>query len=145
MLELNRTPLTRGSTRALRTIGCVLALVLTAYSGAAFAQFKLQEAFTGASAPGWTLTGDALLTAPSIDQSGHGWLRLSNTGNYQKGLALDTSESFPGNVPVTVGFKYVAWGGDGADGINAGHERSHRWRRAWLLRRRRGLSRYRIG
>jgi len=48
---------------------------------------------------------------------GHGWLRLTNTNNTTKGLALDTAQSFPGNVPVAVRFRYVAWGGTGADGI----------------------------
>ena len=100
-----------------RAVGCLLALSLAFHFSPAAAQFKLQETFTGASAPGWTLTGNALLTAPSIDPIGDGWLRLSDTNNYQNGLALDTSDSFPGNVPVTVSFQYVSWGGDGADGI----------------------------
>lgn len=117
MLEPNRSPPTRGSTRGLRVVGCFVALLLTAHISPAYAQFKLQQAFTGTSAPGWTLTGNALLTAPSIDLSGQGWLRLTDTGNDEKGLALDSSQSFPGNVPVTVNFSYVSWGGDGADGI----------------------------
>jgi uncharacterized repeat protein (TIGR01451 family) len=117
MSEPNRSPPPRGSTRGPPAVGCLLALLLTAHISPAFAQFKLQQPFTGTSAPGWTLTGNALLTAPSIDPSGQGWLRLTDTNNFQKGLALDTSESFPGNVPVTVSFSYVSWGGNGADGI----------------------------
>ena len=117
MLEPNRSPRAGGSTRGLRCVGRFLAFLLAAHVSPAFAQFKLQQTFTGTSAPGWTLTGNALLTAPSIDLSGQGWLRLTATGNNEKGLALDTSQSFPGDVPVTVRFSYVSWGGNGADGI----------------------------
>ena len=98
-------------------MGCLLAFLLMAHASPALAQFKLQQSFTGTSAPGWTITGSALLTAPSIDLSGQGWLRLTDTGNNRKGLALDAAQSFPGNVPVTVRFSYVSWGGSGADGI----------------------------
>ena len=95
----------------------LMALLLGAHAGTANAQFKLQQAFTGTTAPGWTLSGSALLTAPSIDSAGQGWLRLTDTGGTEKGLALDTAESFAGNVPVTLRFNYVSWGGTGADGI----------------------------
>ena len=98
-------------------MGYWLVLMLAAHISPAYAQFKLQQTFTGTSAPGWTLSGNALLTAPSVDLSGQGWLRLTDTGNNQKGLALDSSQSFPGDVPVTVRFSYVSWGGNGADGI----------------------------
>ena len=117
MFKPNRLPPTRDSTRGPRVLGCLLTLLLTVHISPAYAQFKLQQTFTGTSAPGWTITGNALLTAPSIDLSGQGWLRLTGTGNNQKGLALDSSQSFPGNVPVTVSFSYVSWGGNGADGI----------------------------
>ena len=86
-------------------------------SARASAQFKLQQTFTDTTAPGWTLSGSAFLSAPSIDSAGQGWLRLTDTGNNEKGLALDTSESFAGNVPVTVRFSFVSWGDQGADGI----------------------------
>jgi Bacterial lectin/OmpA-like transmembrane domain len=117
MLEPDRSLRTGGSTQGLRLAGGLLALLLAAHSRPAIAQFKLQQSFTGTSAPGWTLTGNAYLTAPSIDQPGQGWLRLTDAVNYQKGLALDTAQSFAGNVPVTVRFSYVSWGGNGADGI----------------------------
>ncbi|MGH3429949.1 MAG: lectin-like domain-containing protein, partial [Mycobacteriales bacterium] len=97
--------------------GWLLALVLATRLIPASAQFKLEETFTGATAPGWTLSGSALLTAPSIDSVGQGWLRLTDTGGNEKGLALDTAQTFVGNVPVTVRFSYVSWGGSGADGI----------------------------
>ena len=95
----------------------LMALMLAAHGGAASAQFKLQQTFTDTTAPGWTLSGFSFLTAPSLDSAGQGWLRLTDTGNTEQGLALDTAEAFAGNVPVTVRFSYVAWGGTGADGI----------------------------
>ncbi|MBV9344450.1 MAG: hypothetical protein JOZ03_05610 [Gammaproteobacteria bacterium] len=95
----------------------LLALALIAHAGSTFAQFKLQEAFTATSAPGWTLSGNAFLTAPSLDPAGQGWLRLTDTALDERGLALDTGQSFAGNVPVTVRISFVAWGGTGADGI----------------------------
>ena len=97
--------------------GAMVGLTLAAHVSTASAQFKLRQTFTDTTAAGWTLSGSALLTAPSIDNTGEGWLRLTDTGNNEKGLALDTSESFAGNVPVTVRFSYVSWGGTGADGI----------------------------
>ena len=41
---------------------------------------KVQQSFTGATAPGWTLGGSAVLTAAGatpIDPVGSGWLRLT--------------------------------------------------------------------
>ena len=92
-----------------------LALSLASHISPASAQFKLQETFTGTTAPGWTLSGNAFLTAPSIDAVGAGWLRLTNAVTDERGLALST-QSFAGNVPVTVRISYVSWGGTGADG-----------------------------
>ena len=81
------------------------------------AQFKVTQAFTGTSAPGWTLTGNALLTAPSIDPIGSGWLRLTAAATAEKGVALYTGGSFAGAQPLIMKFNYVSWGGNGADGI----------------------------
>jgi hypothetical protein len=83
----------------------------------ALAQFKLQESFEGTTAPGWTLTDSATLTAPSIDAAGSGWLRLTPTAGNAKGLALNNGFTFAGNQSVVVEFNYVAWGGTGADGM----------------------------
>lgn len=94
----------------------LLGLMFAAHLGTAAAQFKLQQSFMGTTAPGWTLTGNALLTAPAIDPVGQGWLRLTDTGGYEKGVALDTGQTLSA-VPVTVRFNYVSWGGSGADGI----------------------------
>src|SRR5580765_1845057 len=117
MTQLHRRASTRLLARKPRSVAAFLALVPALACTPARAQFKFQEPSTGAAAPGWTLFNNALLTAPGIDAAGQGWLRLTDTGNNQKGLALNTSQSFPGNVPVTVRFSYVAWGGSGADGI----------------------------
>jgi hypothetical protein len=92
-------------------------LLLAGYVAPASAQFKLQEDFEGTTASGWTLSGSAILTAPSIDAAGSGWLRLTDTGGTEKGLALNNAFTFAGNVPVTVEFDYVSWGGTGADGM----------------------------
>jgi hypothetical protein len=92
-------------------------LVLTGLVAPANAQFKLQEDFKGTTAPGWTLSNSAILTAPPIDAAGSGWLRLTDTGLTEKGLALNDGFSFAGNVPVVVEFNYVSWGGTGADGM----------------------------
>jgi Abnormal spindle-like microcephaly-assoc'd, ASPM-SPD-2-Hydin len=96
------------------SFGCLL---LGAGVVPASAQFKLQQDFKGTTASGWTLSNSAILTAPSIDASGSGWLRLTDTGNTEKGAALNDSFSFAGNVPVVVEFNYVSWGGTGADGM----------------------------
>jgi uncharacterized repeat protein (TIGR01451 family) len=117
MQKLIIGPRWRTAMRHLLSARWLLALWLAAVVSPASAQFKLQETFTDTTAPGWTLSGSAFLTAPSIDAAGQGWLRLTDTGNDEKGLALDTSQTFAGNVPVTVRFNYVSWGGTGADGI----------------------------
>jgi len=96
---------------------CLSFLLLAGYVAPASAQFKLQQDFRGTTASGWTLSSSATLTAPSIDAAGSGWLRLTDTGGTEKGLALNDSFSFAGNVPVAVEFNYVSWGGTGADGM----------------------------
>jgi len=92
-------------------------LLATGYAAPAGAQFKLQQTFENTTAPGWTLSDSALLTAPSIDAAGSGWLRLTAAMDYEKGLALNDAFSFTANQPVVVEFDYVSWGGTGADGM----------------------------
>ena len=111
------TSFARAAVRGPRLAAALVALSLAAHLTPASAQFKLQQTFTGTAAPGWTLSGNAFLTAPSIDPDGQGWLRLTDANQAERGLALDTAETFTGNVPVTIRFSYVSWGGDGADGI----------------------------
>ena len=100
-----------------RLAAALVALSFAAHPAPASAQFKLQQTFTGTTAPGWTLSGNAFLTAPSIDPDGQGWLRLTDAAGNERGLALDTAETFAGDVPVSIRFNYVSWGGNGADGI----------------------------
>jgi hypothetical protein len=118
-MKMLSSPTALRVTRRPKIVAWCHTLLCAAQIGPALAQFKLQEPFTGTTAPGWALSGIALLTAPSIDVDGHGWLRLTNTNNTTKGLALDTAQSFPGNVPVAVRFRYVAWGGTGAAALRA--------------------------
>jgi hypothetical protein len=92
-------------------------LLVTGYAAPASAQFKLQQTFENTTAPGWTLSNSALLTAPSIDAAGSGWLRLTAAVGSEKGLALDDAFSFTSDQPVAVEFDYVSWGGTGADGM----------------------------
>jgi hypothetical protein len=92
-------------------------LLLAGFAVPASAQFKLQQAFENTTAPGWTLSYSAFLTAPSIDAAGSGWLRLTNALGSEKGQALNDAFSFTRNQPVVVEFDYVSWGGTGADGM----------------------------
>jgi hypothetical protein len=122
-------------------------LLLAGYVAPASAQFKLEEDFKGTLATttmdGWTLSNFAIMTAPSIDAVGSGWLRLTNTGANEKGTAINDGFTFAGNVPVVVEFNYVSWGGTGADGMtlvlldastpSPFDGRSNR-RRTWVLR-----------
>jgi uncharacterized repeat protein (TIGR01451 family) len=117
MQQLPPSPRIRVVRRRRRIVGCLLALGLAAHLSPVSAQFKLQQTFMDTTAPGWTLSGSAFLTAPSIDPAGQGWLRLTGTGEDEQGLALDVSQTFSANVPVTLRFSYVSWGGTGADGI----------------------------
>jgi hypothetical protein len=115
-LRVVTSPVKTAFRRALLKLSACL-LVLSGYAAPATAQFKLQQTFEGTAAPGWTLSSSAILTAPSIDASGSGWLRLTQVANTTKGLALDDSFSFASNVAVTIEFNYVSWGGTGADGM----------------------------
>jgi uncharacterized repeat protein (TIGR01451 family) len=96
---------------------CASLLLLVGSATQVHAQFKVTQSFTGTSASGWTLTGNAFLTAPSIDPVGSGWLRLTAAANLEKGVALYTGGSFAGAQPLIMKFNYVSWGGTGADGI----------------------------
>lgn len=102
---------------AVRPKWLVCLALLAASTPPAHAQFKLQETFEGTTAPGWTLSNSAILTAPSIDAAGAGWLRLTAAAGNAKGLALNSAFSFASNQPVVVEFDYVSWGGTGADGM----------------------------
>ena len=96
----------------------LLLLSLLTWMTPAHAQFKITQSFTGTSAPGWTLDDNAILTAPSIDAPGSGWLQLTQAVGNQKGSALYTTGSFSSNQSIAIEFNFVAWGGTGADGIS---------------------------
>src|ERR1700683_5317255 len=114
--EASSLSCTCAAPRRPRIVACLLALSLVAPLSPVSAQFKLQQTFMGTAAPGWTLCGNAFLTAPSLDASGSGWLRLTDAAGAEQGLALDTSQNFAASVPVTIQISYVSWGGTGADG-----------------------------
>ena len=111
--RVRRVALLMSKTFAATALGFGLALAATP----ALAQFKVQQSFTQATAPGWTITDNAILTGGSIDPAGSGWLRLTPALNNQKGEALYTGSNFAGAQSLVVKFSYVSWGGNGADGI----------------------------
>ena len=87
------------------------------------AQADIRETFTGVAAPGWTISDNSALTAPSIDLAGSGWLRLNPLANNQTGRTLltDANEYVPAGLPIYLEFEYVSWGGGtehwSADGL----------------------------
>jgi uncharacterized repeat protein (TIGR01451 family) len=96
----------------------LLGFVFLICGAPASAQFKITQTFTQTTAPGWTLADSAILTAPSIDAAGSGWLRLTGAVNTEQGNARFTGGSFLPNQSVVIKFNYVSWGGTGADGIS---------------------------
>ncbi|WP_408952307.1 DUF6923 family protein [Lysobacter sp. Hz 25] len=100
------------------------------------AQFKVAQAFTNSTAPGWTILGtnnaltnndSGILTGgygliadgnSTNDANGSGWLRLTTDQGTQIGNALFTGGTLPSSNGVIVEFDYVIWGGNGADGIS---------------------------
>ena len=85
----------------------------------AAADVYVSESFTGATAPGWTLSGTAVLTsaAGGVDAGGSGWLRLTAAGTSQTGAAIYNT-AFSSTQGVVAEFDAVEWGGTGADGIS---------------------------
>lgn len=104
----------RSCFRHLAGAACVL------FSSASPAQ-GMQESFSGAALPGgWRLEGTAALTAPALDASGSGWLRLTDNKLQARGSALYGGQPFAAGAGFVVSFQYAAWGGGspGADGIS---------------------------
>lgn len=92
----------------------VLSLCLT---GNVFAAVSINETFMNASAPGWTLLGNAALTGNGvIDAAGSGWLRLTSNAGGEAGSAIYNT-AFSSDDGVTVAFTYATYGGSGADGF----------------------------
>jgi Bacterial lectin len=80
------------------------------------AGITITESFTGGTASGWTILPAAMLTAPSLDPAGSGWLRLTSTAQSQAGAAF-FSTAFPSDAVFDIEFDYATWGGNGADGL----------------------------
>ncbi|MBF0554937.1 MAG: hypothetical protein HQK96_10350 [Nitrospirae bacterium] len=79
------------------------------------------ETFTKSTASGWTLSGNAKLTAAGggVDNvtGGSGWLRLTdNVTKNQAGSAV-YGTAFTSGQSVQVSFTYASYGGTGADGL----------------------------
>lgn len=89
-----------------KTLACCV--LLAGSAPPALAQFKLQESFEGTTAPGWTLSNSAILTAPSIDTAGSGWLRLTPTARTTKDLALTPAVAPAISYTVTAQFRSAA-------------------------------------
>ncbi|WP_028062074.1 lectin-like domain-containing protein [Solirubrobacter soli] len=96
---------------ALAVAATLLALPATA---SATGPFPLTEGFTGTTAPGWTTSGSAVLTANSIDTPGDGWLRLTPAADPGRVGAAYNTTSFPSSDGVLVEFDYAAWGYTGS-------------------------------
>jgi len=94
-------------------------------------QFPYIQSFRSSTAPGMIFGGEpsAFLTAAGsgyengqhtgtpIDAEGQGYLRLTNSANYQKGYAISTAV-FPSADGLSAEFEYYIYGGNGADGIS---------------------------
>ncbi|RYE17011.1 MAG: hypothetical protein EOP42_33000, partial [Sphingobacteriaceae bacterium] len=98
----------------------VLLLFLAGFiSDKVFAQFPYAESFMNSTATGVNFGGSptAFLTSGmGSDAVGNGYLRLTTSGNNQKGYAF-SSNSFPSSKGISVNFEYFTYGGNGADGI----------------------------
>lgn len=95
-----------------------IAIGLTLLAPSAVAQLGYSESFNSSTAPNWVLGDSAILTAPSIDPAGAGYLRLTSAAGNQKGYAY-LNQAFPAPLGLEIDFEYLAWGGSGADGLVA--------------------------
>lgn len=93
-------------------------MLFTLRPSPARAQFPITESFAGATSPGWSLKGSAVLTADGHgDTSGNGWLRLTDATTNQAGTAYyDTA--FPSTYGIVATFDYADHGGTHADGFS---------------------------
>lgn len=93
---------------------------LVAISNTTYAQFTtINEPFKNSSYDNTKLTifGDATLTAPSIDPSGSGWLRLTPDQGSKVGYVV-MNQSFPSKLGVEFEFEFKVYGSSGADGFS---------------------------
>ncbi|AMR28157.1 hypothetical protein A0257_14385 [Hymenobacter psoromatis] len=91
--------------------GCLLASSL-----AAQAQFPINEGFTDAATPNFTLGGSATLTGTT---AAPGYLRLTSATNNQAGYAV-LNGTFPSSKGFSISFEFFSYGGTptGADGLS---------------------------
>ena len=68
----------------------------------------VDQNFKSATATGWALQGSSTLTAPSIDPSGSGWLRLTSSATNQGGLAF-TNTAMAFNYGLDIKFNFDFW------------------------------------
>ena len=110
-------------TSRMRVGSTILVCLALGGGGVAVADNLLTQPFTQTTAPGWSVGGDAFLTAPSLDTAGSGWLRLTPNDNSQAGYAIYNT-AIPATNGIQVAFDFNCWGGGGggfdgnpADGI----------------------------
>lgn len=89
---------------------------------AAFGQVTITTDFKDTTAPGWVFGGSPTstmpyLTANTVDTTGNGWLRLTESLNNQATYALFDSAIFSVNAQIQIEMQYAFWNGSGADGI----------------------------
>ncbi len=103
-------------------IAVSFALVLMAASGAQAQYTFLNAPFTGTTAPDWTFinaAGDGpILTAPSIDTAGNGWLRLTSNKQNQNSFVY-YNNPIPTAYGLNINFTFVIWtpNDEDADGL----------------------------
>jgi outer membrane protein OmpA-like peptidoglycan-associated protein len=107
----------RGVTALLIGLSSLVCAAAVAPVASAAGPFPITESFTHTTtSAGWVLGNAAILTAPSIDADGSGWLRLTPATGAAFGYAVNDI-SFPSTDGVLVQFDYATWGGSGADGL----------------------------
>ncbi|MSU25489.1 MAG: hypothetical protein EXS32_16910 [Opitutus sp.] len=106
---------------ASRIFANALCILVAGFAAESSAQVvTLNESFTGTSVSGWTMGGSGytpILTAPSIDTAGSGWLRLTSSGTNQATYAVDNTSFNAANATISAKFSYASYNGTGADGI----------------------------
>ncbi len=104
----------------------ILAFALLSPSQSSAQVVTVNQSFTGATAPGWTLGDNGggftpVLTASNaggnIDTVGNGWLRLTNAAGNEATYAVDPTAFNGANATIAAKFTFASWNGSGADGI----------------------------
>jgi len=105
----------RGFLATLLTTGCLLASSLAAQAQTQ-PSFPINEGFTNAAAPSFTLGGNAALTGTA---AAPGYLRLTSATKNQAGYAI-LNGTFPSSKGFSISFEFFSYGGTptGADGLS---------------------------